>query len=1575
MSNIFNKIRIFSDSGTELSLKKEYAVLAKIEFDKSSIFNLEDIVPDYDGPSLQARFSDIFSIKNEGSWAFMSDIDLSNKALICVDNGILRLRQHDLISRFSSMTLEERISKIESLLLSTVSTVTPSVHISGKTYIPKSVTWSLKNQQCHMSISEEILNTGIGKVYEYHVKDITINEDSRDDSLSRAIDAFISKFKTDLKVDLFPYFYLSSSVFLEKTSAGLVSPKVLYFVEEDDRGICKPYSDKFDLQAYVKSDNHLKIFEIDDSDAAQWIQRKDLGVTDAREDDQIPEPLHLSVGFSNDEEGVFTEDLELYIRDKRTGSLYGLGVISFICEVEGEDERYRAFFTNFGIPDPATYPNLFKEQDPDEQGIDWTLVNDKSKELYLSYDKIFPYVGTYKALINAVVFLGYDDILFKEWYSMKDYEGKSKKIAFDSLDIKNKETLSASLASHGVSVEEFMNYKKLNQISMIYKINQVVDDEDTQVYYESDGEASFDIPLVERTYDYSNESVLQKLISLRDWLQEYIIGVNCRIIEITGEGVYFARFKNQAYSTRYDVTEYQKYGKLTPKFIENSEGNILNDSSVTLNCTLAEFNSLHINDYDDIRFKDYARGILDASAGLMSTSFEKLDDWIPDTENVVPRESLVTTLFEAPVNYDEISFEATTDTDEGTLHEYASAESNEIMIEDNRINLFKNDGREFVISEEWLPRIFMEKGNIRKTWKTWTNTWTNTRPSLSNERQSNLEWIVNEVWDQDKAAYVYELSNVGDKNGTRLQSYDYFCLVPYEENASMRYTDANKWQVPMFIINGYAFLDMKTGKTYQIGSGDYVLEIFDGYLSFNPKEVEDSSGTSHVRANLNFYFSGNAERIQLNREYSSNDWRQLRRYCSPEYIYTTNRERIWHIEKSKLSPFGKISLDIDDVQIPESMLKRYRDALKSMMSNSFILAFQDFSDNDFDELIKRAVKGFYSGNGLEPSDMKIIEDALEQTTYLVDKETLNSMFINNDCAMKQFGDYMHQVVRKQEDSMNWKEWKRFISEIVSVKTEFPMKVNRKGNYSLVGKAYGVSNEIYVNSGSSQASVTAYNPTLDIYASSRDSGNRKNFWTGENVIGTQIAKSSFVGYDPLELPYSSRIIDMDFKPDKIGAFSNLSCSYDVPERGSHLIVNNFTERIASIKILKSGSDNPAMKLEMIDENPRKSELYIPGTHLNVVFYDTAWKQVIKTCGPYKIMESNPENAVLPGCWQIDSSADVQYSNQSYIWIQKDESLPISPDADMTYQDADSISMKSRIQAYAINVEEFKIVSIENDYDANRSTVKVLSEPEGPSYFKPGEKVKVSFYIPFDGSTTMNEKTAYTARITDMIAQTAYEVLSSESSTDNILGNDSSMQAFVLDGLVNSDLIRDGYYKNGMTDHNEYRCTLSRAFQDGVQMNADVLGSLTDNIFRNDAFTIFGYSDSNWFANRYLDHTWSGYLLDYVPDDVLNDWAQAEDWKLPNVWRFSKSPITLKRNEIALFGSTQDKRSRFEEIHRDWSFINKTVNNIENVLYRSVNKIPGFRFSKTESYRIEGKSYDKYGNIYKFGSDGALFVEES
>ena len=160
--------------------------------------------------------------------------------------------------------------------------------------------------------------------------------------------------------------------------------------------------------------------------------------------------------------------------------------------------------------------------------FDYQKLNDKSKELYLTYSEIFPYVGTYKALVNAVNYLGYDDIFFKEWYKELDSNSKLQS------NLVSYEIPYRSMSQNNITklpIERRILLKKLNWLSMVYKIA-----EETEEFVDYGDNVR--IPVIRNNYTnyYANE-ILVKLISLKNWLEKYIIGLNCRIIDINGEGI------------------------------------------------------------------------------------------------------------------------------------------------------------------------------------------------------------------------------------------------------------------------------------------------------------------------------------------------------------------------------------------------------------------------------------------------------------------------------------------------------------------------------------------------------------------------------------------------------------------------------------------------------------------------------------------------------------------------------------------------------------------------------------------------------------------------------------------------------------------------------------------------------------------------------------------------------------------------------------------------------------------------------------------------------------------------------
>jgi hypothetical protein len=173
----------------------------------------------------------------------------------------------------------------------------------------------------------------------------------------------------------------------------------------------------------------------------------------------------------------------------------------------------------------------------------------------LTYDKIFPYAGTYKALINALNFLGYDDIIIKEWYKLFDSNYQERDVAFDSVDIQEGK-LKSLLADYNIDYND-NKYTKLNWLSMVYHLNETSTEDylnyGTDAWYveKANGQPDkvtadtiyLDIPYAEPLYTYRDVEILAKLYSLKKWLETYIVGLNAHIIDITGEGIIYVPHK------------------------------------------------------------------------------------------------------------------------------------------------------------------------------------------------------------------------------------------------------------------------------------------------------------------------------------------------------------------------------------------------------------------------------------------------------------------------------------------------------------------------------------------------------------------------------------------------------------------------------------------------------------------------------------------------------------------------------------------------------------------------------------------------------------------------------------------------------------------------------------------------------------------------------------------------------------------------------------------------------------------------------------------------------------------------
>jgi hypothetical protein len=124
-------------------------------------------------------------------------------------------------------------------------------------------------------------------------------------------------------------------------------------------------------------------------------------------------------------------------------------------ETVGEDERLAILLSNLGTSLTTKDQFLFKDHDINEIGTDWKLINRKRRELLLELSNIKPFVGTYKALINAIKFFGYNNLTLKEYWLMIDNRspmfGKLKAVEVPNTSagfvVKKRETVLPSSSS------------------------------------------------------------------------------------------------------------------------------------------------------------------------------------------------------------------------------------------------------------------------------------------------------------------------------------------------------------------------------------------------------------------------------------------------------------------------------------------------------------------------------------------------------------------------------------------------------------------------------------------------------------------------------------------------------------------------------------------------------------------------------------------------------------------------------------------------------------------------------------------------------------------------------------------------------------------------------------------------------------------------------------------------------------------------------------------------------------------------------------------------------------------------
>ena len=249
-------------------------------------------------------------------------------------------------------------------------------------------------------------------------------------------------------------------------------------------------------------------------------------------------PLQINFGLQADVEGVYAGQLEVvdvtYINQESI-----LFTLNIEGEVVAEDERLGSMLENLGRDITTDQELILRESDVNEDNPDFILLNEKRKEMLLQGDQIWPYVGSYKGLVNIINWFGYYDIRIKEYWlnvNVDDaYYNKYRQVPI-AFQLKDK-----TASSEQIGLLPSKHYKKSNLFGLFYDI--VRDSNQTDEY---------GIPVTEDAFAYTNEEVLIKLFALKGYLKQKFLPLNTRIVDITGEGVYYERYAVNTWSDRTD---------------------------------------------------------------------------------------------------------------------------------------------------------------------------------------------------------------------------------------------------------------------------------------------------------------------------------------------------------------------------------------------------------------------------------------------------------------------------------------------------------------------------------------------------------------------------------------------------------------------------------------------------------------------------------------------------------------------------------------------------------------------------------------------------------------------------------------------------------------------------------------------------------------------------------------------------------------------------------------------------------------------------------------------------------------
>lgn len=245
-----------------------------------------------------------------------------------------------------------------------------------------------------------------------------------------------------------------------------------------------------------------------------------------------------------------------------------IGRFNTYAQTEIEDIRYKIQLNNIGKNIGPNEVFIFKDYDILEGGIDWQFLNTKRKEMLMNKNLIYPFVGAYKSIINAINFFGYNDLELNEYYKNINPKSKdfSKLFKVEIPDIFDNSTQGWS--NDGDFLKHTYpnaNFEETNLLNLTYDIT------------DKDGN---------NILKYSIDDITIKLQGLKYWLSKNVIPLTHKILDITGKS-YF-KGGTQITHNLHDVRIFNINENITPITCKLNEAYLMpiNTGSTVYNCVV-----------------------------------------------------------------------------------------------------------------------------------------------------------------------------------------------------------------------------------------------------------------------------------------------------------------------------------------------------------------------------------------------------------------------------------------------------------------------------------------------------------------------------------------------------------------------------------------------------------------------------------------------------------------------------------------------------------------------------------------------------------------------------------------------------------------------------------------------------------------------------------------------------------------------------------------------------------------------------------------------------------------------------